>query len=131
MSALTVGSIARHNATLDAQQHPEIVGSHASKTSHHLSRGPSVKGVQAGSRRDRWQLGVPMRIQDGQWRQVDKGAECINNHGFIGNTIFKEVSGTSLAAPYIASGWTPAQRKYLNRQLTCMGNAGESCGATQ
>lgn len=106
MSALTVGSIARHNATLDAQRHPEISQlSPASENqpSPFTRHGPSVKGafkpdlVAIGGN-----LACPMRIQDGQWRQVDKGLGVLTfNHEFIGNTIFKEVSGTSLAAPYI------------------------------
>lgn len=49
-----------------------------------------------------------MRIQDGQWRQVDKGLGVLTfNHEFIGNTIFKEVSGTSLLLP-ISRIWLDA-----------------------
>lgn len=43
-----------------------------------------------------------MRPRGGQWRQVERGLGVLTfNHEFVGNTIFKEVSGTSLAAPYI------------------------------
>ncbi|NBA13454.1 S8 family serine peptidase, partial [Aeromonas caviae] len=106
MSALTVGSVAQHNATVDTQRFPEIYQlSPASENqpSPFTRHGPSVKGafkpdlVATGGN-----LACPMRLADGQWRQVEKGLGVLTfNHEFVGNTIFKEVSGTSLAAPYI------------------------------
>ncbi|MCU8094233.1 S8 family peptidase [Shewanella sp. SM20] len=106
MSVLTVGSIARHNATVDTQRFPEIYQlSPASENqpSPFTRHGPSVKGafkpdlVATGGN-----LACPMRHVDSQWRQIERGLGVLTfNHEFVGNTIFKEVSGTSLAAPYI------------------------------
>ena len=106
MSVLTVGSLAKHNATVDTLRFPEIYQlSPASENqpSPFTRHGPSVKGafkpdlVAPGGN-----LACPMRIAGGQWRQVEKGLGVLTfNHEFVGNTIFKEVSGTSLAAPYI------------------------------
>lgn len=106
MSVLTVGSIARHNATVDTQRFPEIYQlSPASENqpSPFTRHGPSVKGafkpdlVATGGN-----LACPMRPVDSQWQQIERGLGVLTfNHEFVGNTIFKEVSGTSLAAPYI------------------------------
>jgi len=106
MSVLTVGSIARHNATTDTQRFPEIhqLSPAAEKQPSPFTRhGPSVKGafkpelVATGGN-----LACPMRPTGGQWRQVERGLGVLTfNHEFVGNTIFKEVSGTSLAAPYV------------------------------
>jgi len=106
MTVLTVGSIARHNATVDTLRFPEIYQlSPASENqpSPFTRHGPSVKGafkpelIATGGN-----LACPMRLENGQWRKVEKGLGVLTfNHEFVGNTIFKEVSGTSLAAPYI------------------------------
>lgn len=106
MSVLTVGSIARHNATADAQRYPEIhqlSPASENQPSPFTRHGPSVKGafkpdlVATGGN-----LACPMRPAGGQWRQVERGLGVLTfNHEFVGKTIFKEVSGTSLAAPYI------------------------------
>lgn len=123
MSVLTVGSIARHNATIDTQRFPEIYQlSPASENqpSPFTRHGPSVKGafkpdlVAAGGN-----LACPMRIADGQWRQIEKGLGVLTfNHEFVGNTIFKEVSGSSLAAPYI----THLAGRLLNEYPTSSAN---------
>ncbi|HGN1668034.1 TPA: S8 family serine peptidase, partial [Pseudomonas aeruginosa] len=106
MTVLTVGSISRHNATYDAQRFPEIQQlSPASENqpSPFTRHGPSVKGafkpelVAAGGN-----LASPMRQNNGQWRPDMRGLGVLTlNHQVIGNTLFKEVSGTSFAAPYI------------------------------
>ncbi|WAD28928.1 MULTISPECIES: S8 family peptidase [Stutzerimonas] len=106
MSVLTVGSIARHNATAQTQRYPEIhelSPASENQPSPFTRHGPSVKGafkpelVATGGN-----LACPMRPRGGQWRQVERGLGVLTfNHEFVGNTIFKEVSGTSLAAPYI------------------------------
>lgn len=106
MSVLTVGSIARHNATADAQRYPEIhqlSPASENQPSPFTRHGPSVKGafkpdlVATGGN-----LACPMRPAGGQWKQVERGLGVLTfNHEFVGKTIFKEVSGTSLAAPYI------------------------------
>src|SRR3546814_3667434 len=47
-------------------------------------------------------LASPMRQANGQWRPDMRGLGVLTlNHQVIGNTLFKEVSGTSFAAPYI------------------------------
>jgi len=106
MTVLTVGSISRHNATYDAQRFPEIQQlSPASEyqPSPFTRHGPSVKGafkpelVAAGGG-----LASPMRQNTGQWRADMRGLGVLTlNHQVIGNTVFKEVSGSSFAAPYI------------------------------
>lgn len=106
MTVLTVGSISRHNATVDSQQYPEIAQlSPASENqpSPFTRHGPSVRGalkpelVAAGGN-----LASPMRQANAQWKQHMRGLGVLTlNHQVIGATLFKEVSGTSLAAPYI------------------------------
>ena len=106
MSVLTVGSIARHNSSADTQRYPEIhqlSPASENQPSPFTRHGPSVKGafkpdlVATGGN-----LACPMRPAGGQWRQIERGLGVLTfNHEFVGNTIFKEVSGTSLAAPYI------------------------------
>ncbi|MGY3913103.1 S8 family peptidase [Aeromonas piscicola] len=123
MSVLTVGSIARHNATIDTQRFPEInqlSPASENQPSPFTRHGPSVKGafkpdlVATGGN-----LACPMRPADGQWRQVERGLGVLTfNHEFVGNTIFKEVSGTSLAAPYI----THLAGRLLNEYPTSSAN---------
>lgn len=106
MSALTVGSIARHNATIDAQRYPDInqlSPASENQPSPFTRHGPSVKGafkpdlVATGGN-----LACPVNTRGGQWKPVNRGLGVLTlNHEFVGNTIFKEVCGTSLAAPYI------------------------------
>ncbi|WP_043307932.1 S8 family peptidase [Pseudomonas sp. ML96] len=106
MTVLTVGSISRHNATFDSQKHPEIYQlSPASENqpSPFTRHGPSVKGaikpelVAAGGN-----FASPMRQANAQWTPHMRGLGVLTlNHQWRGNTVFKEISGTSLAAPYI------------------------------
>lgn len=106
LNVLTVGSIARHNANLDEQKYPEIVAlSPASENqpSPFTRHGPSVKGalkpelMALGGN-----LASPMRQEGRQWKADLRGLGVLTlNHEFVGNTIFKEISGTSFAAPYI------------------------------
>ncbi|MER1051136.1 S8 family peptidase [Pseudomonas aeruginosa] len=123
MSVLTVGSIARHNATADTQRFPEIhqlSPASENQPSPFTRHGPSVKGafkpdlVATGGN-----LACPMRPAGGQWRQVERGLGVLTfNHEFVGRTIFKEVSGTSLAAPYI----THLAARLLNEYPTSSAN---------
>ncbi|WP_256724393.1 S8 family peptidase [Xanthomonas oryzae] len=106
LNVLTVGSVARHNATYDSQRYPEIYQlSPASENqpSPFTRHGPSVKGalkpelVAHGGN-----LACPMHFQNQQWRAEMRGLGVLTmNHQFQGNTLFKETSGTSFAAPYI------------------------------
>ncbi len=106
LNALTVGSLARHNATFDAQRYPEIAQlSPASENqpSPFTRHGPSVKGaikpelVAVGGN-----LAAPLRTgNEHQFTMQGMGVLTCNSK-FVGNTLFGEVSGTSFAAPYIA-----------------------------
>jgi hypothetical protein len=106
LNVLTVGSLAQHNATFDAQRYPEI--SQLSPASEYqpspfTCHGPSVKGalkpelVATGGN-----IANPIRQQGEQWRIDMRGLGVLAcNHEFVGRTLFKEISGTSFAAPYI------------------------------
>ena len=106
LNVLTVGSLARYNATLDAQRYPEISQlspAFENQPSPFTRHGPSVKGalkpelVATGGN-----LANPMRQQGEQWRIDMRGLGVLTcHHQFIGNTLFKEISGTSFATPYI------------------------------
>jgi len=106
LNVLTVGSVARHNATYDSQRYPEIhqlSPASENQPSPFTRHGPSVKGalkpdlVAAGGN-----LACPMREAGSQWRSDMRGLGVLTlNHQFQGNTIFKEISGTSFSAPYV------------------------------
>jgi len=106
LNVLTVGSLAKHNAHINEQRHPEINAlSPASEdqpspfTRHGPSIGKALKPelVAPGGNR-----ASPMRHEDRQWQNEERGMGVLTlNHQFIGATLFKEISGTSFAAPYI------------------------------
>ncbi|HEQ3433958.1 TPA: S8 family peptidase [Vibrio cholerae] len=105
LNVLTVGSLARHNATFDAQRYPEI-GQLAPATENQPSpftrHGPTIKGaikpelVAMGGN-----LASPIRTGN-ELNAVMRGMGVLTcNSRFVGNTLFSEISGTSFAAPYI------------------------------
>ena len=105
LNVLTVGSLARHNATFDAQRYPEI-GQLAPATENQPSpftrHGPTIKGaikpelVAMGGN-----LASPIRTGN-ELNAVMRGMWVLTcNSRFVGNTLFSEISGTSFAAPYI------------------------------
>lgn len=106
LNVLTVGSLAKHNATVDAQRYPEI--SQLSPAAEYqpspfTRHGPSVKGalkpelMAVGGN-----LANPMRHEGEQWKADMRGLGVLTcHHEFLGNTIFTEISGTSFAAPYV------------------------------
>jgi hypothetical protein len=106
LNVLTVGSVARHDATYDSQRYPEIhqlSPAFENQPSPFTRHGPSVKGafkpdlVAPGGN-----LACPVQMRDAQWRSDMKGLGVLTmNHQFQGNTLFKEISGTSFSAPYI------------------------------
>ncbi len=106
MNALTIGSLAQHNATQDAQRYPEISQlspATENQPSPFTRHGPSVKGalkpelVATGGN-----LANPIRHEGEQWRFEMRGLGVLTcHHQFVGETLFKEISGTSFAAPYI------------------------------
>lgn len=105
LNVLTVGSLARHNATVDEQRYPEIsqlAPANENQPSPFTRHGPSVKGalkpdlVAIGGN-----LASPLR-QEGYQHPNMRGIGVLTcNSNFVGNTLFSEISGTSFAAPYI------------------------------
>lgn len=105
LNVITVGSVARHNATFDAQRYPEInqlAPASENQPSPFTRRGPSVKGaikpevVAIGGN-----LASPVRNNQ-QHQAVMKGMGVLScNSRFVGNTLFSEISGASFAAPYV------------------------------
>ncbi|WJM84753.1 S8 family serine peptidase [Dickeya chrysanthemi] len=107
LNVLTIGSLARHNATFDAQRRPDEI-SHLSPAGEHqpspfTRHGPSIKGafkpeiVAHGGN-----FASPMRRENEQWKPYARGLGVLScHHQFQGNTLFSEQSGTSFAAPYI------------------------------
>lgn len=106
LNALTVGSLANHNATLNSQRYPEIAELSPASTnqpSPFTRHGPSVKGalkpelVAIGGN-----LAFPIRHGGQQLRSARRGLGVLTcNHEFLGKTLFSEVCGTSFSAPYI------------------------------
>jgi hypothetical protein len=106
LNVLTVGSISRHDATFDSQRHPEIhqlSPASENQPSPFTRHGPSVKGalkpelVAHGGN-----LACPVHYNNQQWKTDMRGLGVLTmNHQFQGNTLFKELSGTSFSAPYI------------------------------
>lgn len=106
LNVITVGSLAKHNAHINEQRHPEINAlSPASEdqpspfTRHGPSVGKALKPelVAPGGNR-----ASPMRQEDKQWDAVERGMGVLTlNHQFVGATLFKEISGTSFSAPHI------------------------------
>lgn len=105
LNVLTVGSIARHNATPDAQRRSDDIQHLSPATENQPSpftrHGPSVKGafkpdvVAHGGN-------VASNVRQGQWQAHMRGLGVLScHHQFQGNTLFKELNGTSFAAPYI------------------------------
>jgi hypothetical protein len=106
LNVITVGSLARHNAHENEQKYPEIhalTPASERQPSPFTRHGPSVKGamkpdlVATGGN-----VASPLRTEGKQWQADARGMGvlCLN-HEFIGKTLFKEISGTSFAAPYI------------------------------
>ena len=142
LNVLTVGSLAQHNANLDEQRYPEISAlSPASENqpSPFTRHGPSVKGalkpelVAYGGN-----LASRMRFEDDQWKRNMRGLGVLTlNHEFIGNTLLKEISGTSFAAPYIThlagrllNEYPKSSANLLRAMLVNHANLPEECKST-
>ncbi|SDM18896.1 Subtilase family protein [Franzmannia pantelleriensis] len=105
LHAITVGSIARHNATFDAQRYPEInqlAPASENQPSPFTCHGPSVKGaikpelVAVGGN-----YASPVRTE-AEYNAVARGMGVLTcNNKFVGDALLCEVSGTSYAAPYV------------------------------
>lgn len=123
LNVLTVGSLAKHNATVDAQRYPEISQlspAAENQPSPFTRHGPSVKGalkpelMAVGGN-----LASPMRQEGEQWKADMRGLGVLTcNHQFLGNTVFTEISGTSFATPYV----THLAGRLLNEYPTASAN---------
>lgn len=105
LNAITVGSVAKHNATFNSSRYPEInelSPAAENQPSPFTRHGPSVKGaIKPDLSATGGNLACPVRI-DQQYNSSEKGLGVLtlSNH-FIGKTLLTEVSGTSFAAPYV------------------------------
>ena len=105
LNVITVGSLARHNATFDAQRYPEIAQlapANENQPSPFTRHGPSVKGaIKPELAATGGNLASPMRTGQ-EYDAVMRGMGVLTcNSRFVGNTLFNEMSGTSFAAPYV------------------------------
>ncbi|WP_438866515.1 S8 family peptidase [Pseudomonas sp. L1(2025)] len=106
MNVLTVGSLAKHTATTNAQRYPEInelCPASEDQPSPFTRHGPSVRGalkpevIAIGGN-----IATTMRRKDEQWKSIPSGLGVLTlNHNFVGRTLLSEMSGTSFAAPYV------------------------------
>ncbi|MDZ4785585.1 MAG: S8 family peptidase [bacterium] len=107
LNALTVGSLARHNATVNSQRRPdeinELSPASENQPSPFTRHGPSVKGaLKPELMAYGGNLASPIIPEGRQWRPDIRGLGVLTmNHDFVGNTLLKEISGTSFAAPYV------------------------------
>jgi len=142
LNVLTVGSLARHNAHITEQRYPEIYAlspANENQPSPFTRHGPSVKGafkpdlVAPGGN-----VASPMRIDGKQWKSEMRGMGVLTlNHNFVGNTLLKEMSGTSFAAPYIThlagrllNDYPQASANMLRALLVNHSNLPEECEKT-
>ncbi|RLA43173.1 MAG: peptidase S8 [Gammaproteobacteria bacterium] len=106
LNVITVGSLARHNAHVNEQRHPEISAlSPASEDqpSPFTRHGPSVnKALKPDLMATGGNRASPLRQEGKQWKNEERGMGVLTlNHQFVGGTLLNETSGTSFAAPYI------------------------------
>lgn len=104
LNVITVGSLAKHNATFDAQRYPEIAQlapASENQPSPFTRHGPSVKGaIKPDLIATGGNFASPVRTGR-EYDAVMKGMGVLTcNSRFLGNTIFTEMSGVSFAAPY-------------------------------
>jgi hypothetical protein len=108
LNVLTVGSLANHTATEAEQRYGdrevnELSPATEDQPSPFTRHGPSLKGAfKPELMAHGGNLASPMRSQGEQWRKVYRRLGVLTlNHTFFGTTLFKDISGTSFAAPYI------------------------------
>lgn len=102
LNVLTVGSIAKHEATYQTQKNLNIISgvpiAKSEQPSPFTRHGPSNKGA---IKPDLVAVGGNTAVDRGV-RVDQRGIGVLTcNYAFAGNTLFNEVSGTSFAAPYI------------------------------
>ncbi len=109
LNVLTVGALANHTATANEQRHGEREVNELSpamedQPSPFTRHGPSLRGAfKPDLMAHGGNLASPMRRQGEQWRKINQRLGVLTlNHHFLGATLFKDISGTSFAAPYIS-----------------------------
>lgn len=120
LNSITVGGLARHDATDEAQRRPNeishLAAANKNQPSPFTRRGPSVKGAlkpdlvaYAGN------YACPMRFEDKQWQAIDRGMGVLScNHAYVGGTLLTELAGTSFSAPYITYLAAKVLKEYPN-----------------
>lgn len=104
LNALTVGGLAQHEATRDAQRYPDNIEDRPIARSRHpfpLTRaGPSINGT---IKPDLVEHAGNLGVMRNAGRVREKGLGVVSLHGgFAGGTAFAEDIGTSYAAPVVA-----------------------------
>jgi len=106
LNVITVGSLAKHNQQANEQRYPEISAlspANEDQPSPFTRHGPSVgKALKPDLVAPGGNRASPLRHEDRQWQNDERGMGVLTlNHQFVGRTLFKEIAGTSFAAPYI------------------------------
>lgn len=108
LCVLTVGSLANHTANENEQRFGEneiidLSPATEDQPSPFTRHGPSIKGaIKPELMAHGGNIASPMRRQGEQWRKNARRLGALTlNHGFIGSTLLKDISGTSFAVPYI------------------------------
>jgi len=108
LSVLTVGALANHTANSNEQRYGkreinDLSSASEDQPSPFTRHGPSIKGaIKPDLMAHGGNMASPMRRQGEQWQKdVRRLGVLTLNHDFIGATLFKDISGTSFAAPYI------------------------------
>lgn len=104
LNAVTVGGIARHEATRGTQQHPHLIEDRPIARSEHpfpLTRsGPSINGA---IKPDFVEHAGNLAVMRMAGRTTHRGLGVVTtNGGFAGGHAFREEIGTSFAAPAVA-----------------------------
>jgi hypothetical protein len=130
LNVLTVGALANHTASANEQRYGEreineLSPASEDQPSPFTRHGPSIKGaIKPDLLAHGGNLASPMRQQGDQWRKIDRrlGVLTLNNN-FLGETLLKDISGTSFSAPYITHlagrllGYYPSASANLLRAL--------------
>lgn len=109
LNILTVGALANHNATANEQRYgdreiDELSPAMEDQPSPFTRHGPSLRGAfKPDLMAHGGNLASPMRREGAQWRKRDRRLGVLTlNHRFLDSTLFKDISGTSFAAPYVS-----------------------------
>ncbi len=104
MNSITVGSLAKHNATFDHQRYPQISQlspATENQPSPFTRHGPSVKGA---IKPELISIGGNLASPTGNTSNITtRGLGVLTcNANFVGHTVLREISGTSFSAPYVS-----------------------------